>query len=184
MICSPTKDTCEADTKVWMKHLADNGLKASLHKLQFSSNLCYLFGPHDHSWGGNPSLSNVSKQSKLHQNLKPRNKSWSWVCWVWRHAVWCGLKQQPERWFMAKACWPMIGWLDWWCIQNFWHTNKLSNRTWPLAFLTREDFLFRLVMKQMDTWHLYWCKNMVENKDLWPIFHRSLMLWLQACLDA
>ena len=35
MICSPTKDQCETDTFSLLKHLAAEGHKASLSKLQF-----------------------------------------------------------------------------------------------------------------------------------------------------
>ncbi|XP_027142002.1 protein NYNRIN-like [Larimichthys crocea] len=35
MICSPTKEQCEADTVTLLRHLADHGHKASLSKLQF-----------------------------------------------------------------------------------------------------------------------------------------------------
>lgn len=36
MICSPSKEACKIDTVALLKHLAENGHKASLQKLQFA----------------------------------------------------------------------------------------------------------------------------------------------------
>lgn len=48
-----------------------------------------------------------------------------------------------------------------------------------------EGFLLGLLMKEMDTRHLYCSESMAANKkDLWPIFHPSLMPWLQGRVKA
>ena len=54
MICSLTQEACVQDTLALLNHLADNGHKASLSKLQFVFKTSHFSGSCDYSRGKNP----------------------------------------------------------------------------------------------------------------------------------
>ena len=54
MICAPTEEYCEKDTVAQLKHLAAEGHKANLEKLQFRKRTSLIFRACDHSRGQIP----------------------------------------------------------------------------------------------------------------------------------
>ena len=54
MICAPTEEYCEKDTVAHLKHLAAEGHKANLKKLQFRKRTSLIFRACDHSRGQIP----------------------------------------------------------------------------------------------------------------------------------
>lgn len=79
MICSPTKEQCEANTVKLLKHLAKSGHKASLSKLQFVQEQVVFLGHVITSEGKTLSPNRVDAIQNLPKNLhKKKNDVISW----------------------------------------------------------------------------------------------------------
>lgn len=96
---------------------------------------------------------------------------------------------QRRKWCPSSGCFPpkylcsrqgpLTSWetcLNWHPLKLLWIWNSLSS---PLVLPDPYNFLYRLLMRKMAVWHLFFARITAVDGDLLPIFRLNLTLLLQ-----